>query len=186
MLWVSQVAHGQENALKLRVYGERGGLEWAQEEPDRLWFAPEDQPKRLFTRGGAGMEPEAARIARIPGGHPEGYLEGFATLYAEIARAIAAARGGDQFPPKWRSQPSRTVHSVSGSSRRASDHLKRARGGSRCERTVAIATIQFNPLSIARGVSVTLPAEMLLFRRRCYLFLGNSGNGGNIGLFQST
>jgi predicted dehydrogenase len=100
MLWASQVAHGHENALKLRVYGERGGLEWAQEEPDRLWFAPEDQPKRLLTRGGAGMEPEAARIARIPRGHPEGYLEGFATLYAEIARAIVAARGGEPIPPE--------------------------------------------------------------------------------------
>ena len=94
MLWASQVAHGHENALRLRVYGERGGLEWAQEEPDRLWFTPPDQPRRLLTRGGAGMEPEAARITRIPAGHPEGYLEGFATLYAEIARAIAAARGG--------------------------------------------------------------------------------------------
>ena len=77
MLWASQVAHGHENALRLRVYGETGGLEWAQEEPDRLWFTPSDQPRRLLTRGGAGMEAEAARIARLPAGHPEGYLEGF-------------------------------------------------------------------------------------------------------------
>lgn len=98
MLWVSQIAHGHENALRLRVYGESGALEWAQEEPDRLWFTPADQPKRLLTRGGAGMQPEATRIARVPGGHPEGYLEGFATLYTEIARAIVATRTGASIP----------------------------------------------------------------------------------------
>ena len=94
MLWASQVAHGHENALRLRVYGETGGLEWAQEEPDRLWFTPSDQPRRLLTRGGVGMAAEAARIARLPAGHPEGYLEGFATIYAEVARAVMAARDG--------------------------------------------------------------------------------------------
>ena len=92
MLWASQVAHGHENALRLRIYGEAGGLEWAQEEPDRLWFTPSDQPRRLLTRGGPGMSVEAARVARLPAGHPEGYLEGFATIYAEVARAIRAAR----------------------------------------------------------------------------------------------
>lgn len=94
MVWASQVAHGHENALRLRVYGETGGLEWAQEEPDRLWFTPSDQPRRLLTRGGVGMEAEAARITRLPAGHPEGYLEGFATIYAEVARAVMAARDG--------------------------------------------------------------------------------------------
>ena len=94
MLWASQVAHGDENALRLRVFGETGGLEWAQEEPDRLWFTPSDQPRRLLTRGGVGMEAEAARIARLPAGHPEGYLEGFATIYAEVAHAVVAARNG--------------------------------------------------------------------------------------------
>jgi predicted dehydrogenase len=93
-LWASQVAHGHENALKLRVYGERGALEWEQEVPDRLWFTPDGQPKQLLTRGGSAATPEASRVARIPGGHPEGYLEGFATLYAEIARAIVAKRTG--------------------------------------------------------------------------------------------
>ena len=96
MLWASQVAHGHENALKMRVYGERGALAWSQEEPDRLWFTPADEPTRLLTRGGAMMDPAAARVARIPAGHPEGYLEGFASLYAEIARAIVAARSGAQ------------------------------------------------------------------------------------------
>jgi predicted dehydrogenase len=100
MLWASQIAHGHENALRLRVYGAMGGLEWAQEEPDRLWFTPSDRPRRLLTRGGVGMETEAARIARLPAGHPEGYLEGFATIYAEVARAVIAARDGATIAPE--------------------------------------------------------------------------------------
>jgi predicted dehydrogenase len=98
MLWASQVAHGHDNALKLRVYGEAGSLEWAQEEPDRLWVMQAGEARRLIARGGAGMVPEAARVTRIPSGHPEGYLEGFATLYAEIARAVVAARDGQPIP----------------------------------------------------------------------------------------
>jgi predicted dehydrogenase len=94
MLWASQVAPGNENALKLRVYGTRGGLEWEQEHPNHLWFTPFGQPKRLITRGGAGAGPEAGRVSRVPPGHPEGYLEGFANIYAEAARAIRAARTG--------------------------------------------------------------------------------------------
>jgi predicted dehydrogenase len=100
VLWVSQVAHGRENALRLRVYGEGGGLEWAQEEPDRLRFTPSDQPPRMLTRGGVGLCPEAARITRLPAGHPEGYLEGFATIYAEVARAIRSAREDAQVAPE--------------------------------------------------------------------------------------
>jgi predicted dehydrogenase len=100
MLWASQVAHGQENALRIRLYGEMGGLEWEQEEPDRLWFTPSEQPRRLLTRGGPTMTAEAARITRLPAGHPEGYLEGFATIYAEVAHAIRAARVGVAMPPE--------------------------------------------------------------------------------------
>jgi predicted dehydrogenase len=88
MLWASQVAHGHENDLRLCIYGSQGGLEWSQEMPDRLWFTQAGEQKRLMTRGGPGMGPEAARMSRIPAGHPEGYLEGFANIYAEIARAI--------------------------------------------------------------------------------------------------
>ena len=94
MLWASQVAHGHDNALRLRVYGEQGGLEWAQEEPDRLWFTPSHGPRQMLTRGSAGLCPEAARVTRLPAGHPEGYLEGFATIYAEVAHALRAARDG--------------------------------------------------------------------------------------------
>lgn len=92
MLWASQVAPGNENALTLRVYGTKGGLEWEQEQPNHLWYTPFGEPRRLITRGGAGAGAAAARVSRIPGGHPEGYLEGFATIYAEAARAIRAMR----------------------------------------------------------------------------------------------
>lgn len=95
MLWSSQVAPGNENALKLRVYGEKGGLEWAQEDPNYLWFTPFGEPKRLITRNGAGAGEAAGRMARVPPGHPEGYLEGFANLYSEAAHAIIAHRTGD-------------------------------------------------------------------------------------------
>ena len=99
MLWASQVAVGNENALTLRVYGSKGGLEWAQENPNQLWFTPHGQPKQLLTRGGAGAIGDAARVTRVPSGHPEGYLEGFATIYAEAARAIHAARAGEKLGP---------------------------------------------------------------------------------------
>ena len=92
MLWASQVAPGHENGLKLRVYGARGGLEWTQTEPNTLWFTPLGEPRQLITRGGAGSSDAAARVTRIPAGHPEGYLEGFANLYREAADAIVAAR----------------------------------------------------------------------------------------------
>ena len=95
MLWASQVAAGHENDLRLRVYGETGALSFAQEEPNRLWVSKLDEPRRLVTRGGAGFDPEAARLTRVPAGHPEGYLEGFANLYGEAALAIRAARKGD-------------------------------------------------------------------------------------------
>ena len=94
MLWSSQVAPGNENALRLRVYGETGGLEWAQEDPNYLWHTPFGEPKRLITRNGSGAGDAAARLSRIPPGHPEGYLEGFANLYGEAADAIVAMRDG--------------------------------------------------------------------------------------------
>lgn len=98
MLWASQVAVGNENGLSLRVYGDKGGLEWRQEEPNRLWFTPLGEPKRLLTRGGAGANAAAAAVSRIPAGHPEGYLEGFATIYAEAAELIHASDAG-RAPP---------------------------------------------------------------------------------------
>lgn len=100
MIWASQVAVGHENGLKLRVYGSKGGLEWVQADPNYLWFTPFGQPKQLITRAGAGAGPAAGRVTRVPSGHPEGYLEGFANIYAEAARAIRAARRKGGKTPK--------------------------------------------------------------------------------------
>ena len=94
MLWCSQVAVGQENGLKLRVYGTKGGLEWAQEDPNYLYWSNLGEPRRRITRSGPGASTEAARMTRIPSGHPEGYLEGFANIYSEAAAAINAKKAG--------------------------------------------------------------------------------------------
>lgn len=95
---ISQVAAGEENRLRLRIYGERAGIEWSQEDPNRLWFAPLGQPRQLLTRNGPNADPAAQRISRLPAGHPEGYLEAFATIYAEAARAIRAHEAGENTP----------------------------------------------------------------------------------------
>ncbi len=93
-LWASQVAPGNENNLTLRVYGSRAGLSWRQENLNELEFSPFGEFRRRITRGSPGAGSAAAAATRIPAGHPEGYLEGFATLYKEIAAAIRAARSG--------------------------------------------------------------------------------------------
>ncbi len=99
MLWASQVAPGNENALRLRVYGDKGGLEWSQESPNELWHAPYGAPRRLLTRAGNGADAAAGRVTRVPPGHPEGYLEGFANVYTEVAAALYAARSGGKPDP---------------------------------------------------------------------------------------
>jgi predicted dehydrogenase len=89
MLWASQVAVGNENGLQLRVYGDKGGLEWRQDNPNYMWFTEFGQPKQLLTRGGSiSGDVAPAMNVRIPSGHPEGYLEAFATLYAQFAEVI--------------------------------------------------------------------------------------------------
>ncbi len=94
MLWASQVAVGNENNLSLRVYGDKGGLSWRQESPNELWFTPLGGSAQRITRGGAAAGDDAVRVTRIPGGHPEGYLEAFASIYSEVAAAIRAHRDG--------------------------------------------------------------------------------------------
>ena len=99
MLWASQVAPGNENSLLIRVYGSKGGLAWQQEHPNSLVWSPYGKPSQTLTRGSAAVGPAAARVTRVPTGHPEGYLEGFATIYTEIAAAIRAARTGTKPDP---------------------------------------------------------------------------------------
>ena len=100
MLWASQVAPGNENALRLRVYGTKGGLTWSQENPNYLRYAPFGEAPRELSRGGVGAGPAAARMTRVPPGHPEGYLEGFANIYSEAAAAIRAAAEKKPVPPE--------------------------------------------------------------------------------------
>ncbi len=94
MLWSSQVAPGHENGLRIRIYGETGGLAWSQEDPNQLVHTPLGEAPRLLTRGGPGLGGAAARATRIPPGHPEGYLEGFAQLYLDLAEQIEARLSG--------------------------------------------------------------------------------------------
>lgn len=98
MLWCSQVAPGNENALRLRIYGEKGGMSWQQEDPNTLWHSPFGEPTRKLSRSNTGTGEAAARMSRIPPGHPEGYLEGFANIYTEAALAIRAAQAGTDAP----------------------------------------------------------------------------------------
>lgn len=90
MLWSSQVAPGNENGLRIRVYGELAGIEWRQEHPNQLHVTRFGHPSQIISRGGACTGAAAAHATRIPGGHPEGYLEGFAQLYRDFAEQITA------------------------------------------------------------------------------------------------
>ena len=98
LLWASQVAPGHLNDLRIRVYGAKGALEWSQRQPDQLLVTPLGEPTRIVQRGTSAMTADAARLSRIPGGHPEGYLEAFANLYGEVADALLAARVAKPVP----------------------------------------------------------------------------------------
>ncbi len=91
-LWSSQVAPGHENGLRLRVYGERGGLDWAQKQPNHSLHSPSGEPPSVIRCAGAGASAVAAHASRIPSGHPEGYLEAFAQLYRDFADQLEAVR----------------------------------------------------------------------------------------------
>jgi predicted dehydrogenase len=93
-LWCSQVAPGNDNGLRIRVYGEKGGLAWQQEQPNTLAFSPLGEPARLISRNGPGCDPIVRAASRLPAGHPEGYLEAFAQLYADIAEQVTARLEG--------------------------------------------------------------------------------------------
>jgi predicted dehydrogenase len=98
-MWFSQVAPGHENGLRLRIYGAKGSLQWVQAEPNHMPYAIFGKPTRILTTNGPDSGEAAARMVRVPAGHPEGYLEAFANIYSEVALAIKAARKGKK-PPK--------------------------------------------------------------------------------------
>ncbi|MDA0929399.1 MAG: Gfo/Idh/MocA family oxidoreductase [Proteobacteria bacterium] len=87
-LWASQVAVGHENGLRIRVYGEKASLHWFQEQPNQLQFSVLAESPRILSRGGATAGTSANSVTRIPGGHPEGFLEAFANIYTGFADAI--------------------------------------------------------------------------------------------------
>ncbi|MBT5192637.1 MAG: Gfo/Idh/MocA family oxidoreductase, partial [Rhodospirillaceae bacterium] len=106
MLWSSQVAPGNENALRIRIYGETGGLVWDQENPNVLTHSPLGEAPRILRRGGPGLGAAAEHASRTPPGHPEGYLEGFAQLYTDLAEQIAARITGGKPDPLTLTVPS--------------------------------------------------------------------------------
>ncbi|MFC1541677.1 Gfo/Idh/MocA family protein [Candidatus Latescibacterota bacterium] len=97
--WVTQAAAGVENCLRIRVSGTRGSVEWMQEFPQALTFKPIGSPSQNRTPNGPGTLPLAKRSCRIVAGHPEGFHEGFANLYSDVAEAIAARRAGEKADP---------------------------------------------------------------------------------------
>ncbi len=94
VLHASQVSVGEENGLAVRVYGEQGGLEWRQEDPNTLWLKWPNRPTERLRAGGSYLGPLATASARTPMGHPEGYIEAFANLYRSFAQQIQATESG--------------------------------------------------------------------------------------------
>jgi len=94
MMWVSMVAAGHMHGLRIRVYGEKGSLEWVQEQPNELILHPVDGHHQTLSRGFGWLSPAARRASRLWPGHPEGYLEAFANIYSDIADAVLARRDG--------------------------------------------------------------------------------------------
>ncbi len=101
VLMASQIAAGEENALKIRIYGEKGGLEWAQQEPNTLILKWLDKPMEIFRTGTGFMDSLAAANSRTPGGHPEGYLEAFANIYRNFTLTLMARIDGTDPRPEW-------------------------------------------------------------------------------------
>jgi len=105
VLMASQIAAGEENALKIRVYGDKGGLEWAQHEPNTLIAKWSTKPTEIYRVGTGFMGSAAVANTRTPGGHPEGYLEAFANIYRNFSFALRAKLNGEQPKPEWLDYP---------------------------------------------------------------------------------
>lgn len=99
LLYCSQISAGDENDLRIRVYGEKAGLSWSQENPNYLHLNPQGAPEQVYKRGNDYLCEAAQRAQRIPFGHPEGYFEAFANLYTSVAKTILARKAGQSPDP---------------------------------------------------------------------------------------
>ena len=106
LLHASQIAAGEENNLRLRVYGEKGSIDWSQMEPNSLVVRWLDQPMQVYRTGVGSLFPEATIHSRVPSGHPEGYLEAFGNIYRDVAFCIQARLNGQTPDPLYRDFPS--------------------------------------------------------------------------------
>lgn len=98
LLFASQIATGERNHLRLRVYGSEGALDWSQEDPNRLRLISPDGSERVLFRGAGDLSAAAVEHTRLPGGHPEGFIEAFANVYRNAAIAIESGVTGGDFP----------------------------------------------------------------------------------------
>lgn len=98
-LWTSSIAIGRQHGLTLQVFGEKGGLRWAQEQPNQLYWMPLGERLQVIERGEAGLSPEADRTTRVTIGHAEGMPLAFANIYSDLAEAIRAAKDGRPMDP---------------------------------------------------------------------------------------
>ena len=105
VLYASQISAGEENNLRIRVYGESGSLEWVQMEPNSLIVRWLDQPMQVYRTGVGKLYPETIAHTRVPSGHPEGYIEAFANIYRNVAYCIQARLSGEQVDPLYEDYP---------------------------------------------------------------------------------
>ncbi|ACY48618.1 Gfo/Idh/MocA family protein [Rhodothermus marinus] len=99
ILYASQVSVGEENNLRIRVYGTKASLEWHQEEPNYLYVRYSDRPEEVYKRGNEYLAPAARRASRLPSGHPEAFIEAFANIYLNFARTLKARLAGEKPDP---------------------------------------------------------------------------------------
>jgi predicted dehydrogenase len=96
LYWSSQIAFGYDNALRIRIFGEKGSLEWLQEDPDYFYFTPCDGPKQKWSRGRDQFDESAQQYSRVPAGHPEGLYEAFANIYKPFILALSKQLRGEK------------------------------------------------------------------------------------------
>ena len=99
-LWSSQIATGNENALRIRLYGDKAGIDWSQENPNYLSLTALGGNKEILSRASASVPAATGTMTRLPAGHPEGFLEAFATLYRDIAEQLNARKGNRECDPE--------------------------------------------------------------------------------------